>query len=118
MTLTQIKYLIIAILLALTAYTVGYKIYTFGYEAAEQKYTKVIAEYNERQTTAVMELEGKVTSLILATSAYNTLLAKDIDGIRNGLLGKTLVVYKDGKCTLSQEFIDSRAAAINRANQR
>lgn len=118
MTIAQIKYLVIVIIVAITTYALGYKIYNFGYETAEQKYTKVIAEYNQKQITASTELESRVTSLILATASYNNKLSEDINGIRKGLQGKTLVVYKDGKCVLSQEFIDSRTAAINRANQK
>lgn len=118
MTLSQIKYLLTAILIAASLYFMYSKIYHYGYEAAEQKYTKVIQEYNDRQTKQVQELEGKITSLLLATSAYNTILIKDIDSIKLGLYNKPLVIYKDGKCALSKEFIDSRNAAIDRANKR
>jgi len=118
MTIDQIKYVVIAVILALFAYIVYDKIYDYGYAVAEQKYSKMIADYNEKQISKTQELEAKMTSLVLANSRYNNALIKDIDDIRNGLKGKTLVVYKDGKCTLSQEFLDSRAAAIDRANLR
>lgn len=118
LTLTQIKYIVVAIVLALVAYIVYDKIYDYGYSAAEQKYSKIIKEYNDRQTTKTQEIETKISSLLVASSAYNYAMLQDINAISRGLSGKTLVVYKDGKCTLSQEFIDGRATAINRANQR
>lgn len=118
LTLTQIKYIIIGVVAIALLYFASSKIYDYGYFAAEKKYTEVIAQYNLRQEQKVELIEDKINQLLKVTPEYNAKLLTDMQNIKNGIEGKTLVVYKDGKCVITQEFLDARQAAILRANTR
>lgn len=110
----QIKYLaaiLIAAILALAMWQVYDTIYDYGYNTAKAEY---IAEQNKK----VDQVQATITSLVAATTNYNKSLMHDISTIQSSLNGKTLVVYKDGKCVLTQEYIDARSEAIKRANQK
>lgn len=116
--LALIKYSIIALIIAAAMYIIYDTIYDLGYNKAEQKYTLIIEDYNKKQDAKVENIQNLVVSLTTATSAYNNTLTSDMRKIKSGLEGKTLVLYKDGKCVLSKEFQDSRIEAINKANKR
>lgn len=113
-----VKYLVIVFAISMTAYLGATKLMAMGYEDAKSYYEPIIRKHEDNQIAKIASVEGLVKGLVANTDAYNASLINDIDSIRSGLKGKTIVVYKDGKCTLSKEFLDSRAAAINRANQR
>lgn len=118
MSFTALKYLvsISAILLALgLAYNT---VYMQGYSKAEQKYTKIIEEHTTKQATNIASLTTLVTTLVENREAQDAALASDLETIKTRMRGKALVVYKDGTCSLTKTFLDSREAAISKANQR
>lgn len=111
---TQLK-LLIAVCCILFAGCVGYiaydTIYDRGYAAAEAKFA-------EQQNKKIEEVTSTVTSLIAATSGYNTALIQDLAKIQSTLKGKPLVEYRDGKCQLTQDYKDARLQAIDRVNKK
>ena len=109
---------VISLLMAVGGYLIYDKIYDYGYSVAESKYTKVIDEYNNRQEAKANNIQASINSLISATTNYNSVLLSDMTKIQASIANKPLVVYKDGKCELSPEFIEARTAAIDRANKK
>lgn len=105
-----------ALLGLVIVFLVGTFIWRSGYDTAEEKYQAVIKEYNDKQLAKASRIEGVLSTLVTNQENTNSILVSSIDSIKGGLRGKTLVVYKDGKCLPSQEFLDSRTQAINRAN--
>ena len=105
-------------LISAALYLVYDKIYTTGYTAAEAKYTEIIKKNADAQEAKLKSVELSLQTLVENTTAFNMLLSEDITKIKSNLNGKTLVVFKDGKCTLTKDFLDSRNEAINRANKK
>jgi len=93
-------------------------IWRSGYAQAEEKYQEIIQTYNKKQLEKAASIEGAISEIRNNQAAFEANLSADMGQIRNGLKGKTLVVYKDGKCTPSKDFLDSRAQAIDRANHK
>ena len=116
--LPSIRAAAVIILLCSLGYFMYNKVYQTGYADAEQKYTKLIQEYQTAQASKVTALEAAVRKLTDNTATYNYALIKDIDQIKATVKTKPLIIYKEGKCTIAKEFLDSRDAAITRANQR
>ena len=106
----DIKLAFIAGILSLTG-SLGYlgysKVKQIGYEEAETKYTKIIAEHNKAVDEKIRELEKSSRQLVALTEANNTKLTQNIGQIVLGLNGKTLTVIKNGKCVPTKEFSDS-----------
>lgn len=111
LTITQIKYLLIVLITAAILGLAYKTVYTYGYDMAK-------AEYAAEQNKKVEQVQATITSLVAATTNYNRALLSDINTIQTSLNGKTLVVYKDGKCVITQEYKDARSEAIKRANQK
>lgn len=106
----DIKLAFMACVLSLTG-SLGYlgysKVKQIGYEEAETKYTKIIAEHNKAVDEKIRELEKSSRQLVALTEANNTKLTQNIGQIVLGLNGKTLTVIKNGKCVPTKEFSDS-----------
>lgn len=88
--------------------------YSIGYSSAETKYKTILQEQAAVQSANIASINTLLSTL---ASTKNTIEA-DLEAIKGRLAGKTLVVYKDGKCSVTKTFIDARLDAINRANQR
>lgn len=110
----QIKIIITIVAITLLAglgYATYDTIYDRGYAAAETKFA-------EQQNKKVEEVTSTISSLIAATTGYNTALMQDLAKIQSTLNGKLLVEYRDGKCQLTQDYKDARLQAIDRANKK
>jgi len=118
LTLGQIRNILVALVVVLASSVAYIKVYHNGYEDAEQKYQAIIAKDAEEREARARDIESKITSLTTGVSAYNQALLQDMQAIKNGLAGKTLVLYKDGKCQLSPDFLEARDRAIERANKK
>lgn len=113
----QIKAAIITgslVLAGVFAYLGYSKVYNAGYAEAEAKYQAVITQQNKMVAT----IESDLQKLVITSMDFNSSLSSDLDAIKAGMKNKPLVIYKEGKCTIAKEFLDSRDAAIDRANQR
>lgn len=110
--------ILLFIVMAFGGYLIYDKIYDYGYSQAESKYTKIIDKYNKDQETKVNNIQSSINSLISATTNYNNVLLSDMTKIQSSIANKALIVYKDGKCELSPDYIQARAAAIDRANKK
>lgn len=116
----EIKLAFLAGVLSLTG-SLGYlgysKVKQIGYEEAETKYTKIIAEHNKEIDIKITELEKSSRELVTLTEVNNTKLTQNIGQIVLGLNGKTLTVIKDGKCIPTKEFSDSFGKLNGAVNQ-
>lgn len=117
-TLTQIKYILVALLLGTSIYFTLSTVYNFGYQKASIVYEQKIKERNDAEYARIATIEGQLGSLLVATGSYNTLLLQDMGTIKSKLDKQPLIVYRDGKCLVSPEFNAARSEAIKRANEK
>jgi hypothetical protein len=112
------KYIIYAIIAILTCYQLFVEIEQYGYSKAEAKYIKILDDKKEVQDALIKSIETSISENLKQSNSYTSNLSKDISKIKADLSNKPLVVYKDGTCTLTDEYLVAREKAINKANQR
>lgn len=104
-----IAYLVFSLSLMGGGYLLYHKIKDSGYIEAENKYTQQINEY--RKDIEVKKAEVEVLSNFLDNKRYsdtqqlNENLAAIIKEFRR--TGKTTTILKEGKCSPSQDFVDT-----------
>ena len=119
------KYISLVLLISLSLYS-GYSYIlnigiSRGTKVAEDKYTSIIAEYKKLQDTKIDLVLLSMGNLTKATDTFNASNTLGMNSIISTLKDskRPVVVYsKDTGCTLSEEFLGSRAKAIDIANQR
>ncbi len=109
---------LIALLLAITITYTYDKLVGIGYERAIQQHKEYVDEYNKKLDGRINNLEGFSSYLIKQNEVYNVKLNEDLNKILVASRKGPLVIQKEGKCTLSSNFIDSYNSVIDRANQK
>lgn len=103
--------------IALSGY-LGYShIKDIGYKEAEAKYTLIIKDYESIINKKIDSIETLSTTLVAENRENSTLLAQDMQAIKDGIKKKPLVIVKDGECNPSANFSDSFSKINQRANQ-
>lgn len=105
------KELVLAAAILFNAYLVYDKIYTKGVEdtiAAHQKYL------DEK----ISNLEQLSTSIAKQNETNNQQVRDDLAVILSNSSKKPTVIYKEGKCIPSDNFLDSYNSLIDRANSK
>lgn len=96
----------------------GYeKIKSIGYQEAEQKYTKVIKDYEDNLNKKIDNIETLAGTLVVENRENNVLLTNDINTILTRVKTKPLTIVKNGECSPSQTFSDTFVEINKRANQ-
>lgn len=98
-------------------YLAEQKVESWGYAKAEQKYQKILKDYEDKISKKIDAVEETSNNLVAQNKEYNMLLQQDIIGILKGIRGKTLTIVKDGACTPNQTFSDSFNEINKQANQ-
>jgi hypothetical protein len=89
-----------------------------GYAEAEHKYSLIISKQDAERSAKLTEINKNLIVLANKANITSTLINSEFKAVRAELLKSPLVIYKNGECTLSEEFLASRRKAISLANQR
>jgi 23S rRNA pseudoU1915 N3-methylase RlmH len=104
-----IAYFVFSLSLIGGGYLLYHKIKDSGYKEAEDKYTQQINEY--RKDIEVKKAEVEVLSNFLDNKRYSDTqqLNENLDAIIKEFrrTGKTTTIIKEGKCSPSQDFVDT-----------
>lgn len=118
--MTEVKLVIAALILAVISVT-GYLTYkhvrNLGYQEAQEKYEKVIRDYEANVNKKIDVIENLASTLVNESRENNAALTQDITTIIRGVKSKPLTVIKNGDCNPNQTFVDSLSKINQRANQ-
>ena len=103
--------------IALSGYLGYSNIKDIGYKEAEAKYSLIIKDYESNINKKIDSIETLSTTLVAENRENSTLLAQDMQAIKDGMRKKPLVIVKDGECNPSTNFSDSFSKINQRANQ-
>ncbi len=107
------KQIVLAICLTSILYFAYNAVYTRAERDVSQRYEQRWAEYTKTIDTHIVDLQLTSTKLI----ELNDSKAKVLDGKINQILvlskDKPLVIVKNGKCTLSENFINSYNSLVS-----
>lgn len=112
------KELLLAVALIFVGYMVYDKIYERGFEKSQQEHRDYVKKYSEDLDIRIDKLEQLSANIVEQNMIAAQNRDDDLKKILKAAAQKSLVVYKDGKCTPSQEFLDSYNSIINRANSK
>jgi hypothetical protein len=108
------KYLAL-IIIVITLLFAGY---SKGVTTTTAKYEEILTTMRINQEVKIARIETSLDIMSKEQSNYTSSLRNSFKEITKGLNNKPLVIYKDGECTLSKEFLDSRQKAIDKVNQK
>lgn len=112
------KEMVIGALISFCVYFIYNNIYERGFEKANAEHVAYIKEYNSKLDTRIQTLED--FSRVIYEQNEQTKRSQLADNQKILALARKepLVIYKEGKCTLSPTFVDSYNSVIDRANQK
>lgn len=118
--MNEVKLIIAALILAAIT-VIGYLTYKhvryLGYQEAQEKYEKVIRDYEAGVNKKIDAIETLASTLVTESRENNLVLSQDISTIIRGVKSKPLTVIKNGDCNPNQTFVDSLSKINQRANQ-
>lgn len=118
--MNEVKLIIAALILAAIT-VVGYLTYkhvrSLGYQEAQEKYEKVIRDYETGVNKKIDAIETLASTLVTESRENNLVLSQDISTIIRGVKSKPLTIVKNGDCNPNQTFVDSLSKINQRANQ-
>lgn len=106
------KEILLAVLIGMGGYLIYDKLVTIGVNKGKQELTLYKSQLDEKIST----LEDFSRVIIVQNENTTKLLRADMSAILAEAKTKPVFVLKDGKCTLSTEFVDSYNSVIDRAN--
>jgi hypothetical protein len=112
-----ISTLLISVLLYLGYGYIKHTGFVEGYGIAEQKYSKIITDYNNDVDKKITNIETLANTLASVNKHNNDKLSSDISIILSKVKGKTLTIVKNGECVPNQTFSDSFGEINKRVNQ-
>lgn len=110
--------LLLAAALFFAGYMVYDKIYERGFEKAQKEHVDYVKNYTKAIDEKIDRLETLSRDLYAALEIADTNRKQDLQKIIKAASKGPLTIYKDGKCTPSEEFLDSYNSVINRANSK
>lgn len=117
---STIKLIIIAIIFAVVT-GVGYTTYNhikdIGFQEAKVICDENFKKYEEQRSKKISEIETESKDLAAQSKLREGELTKKMTLLKKQLKIKPLVLVKEGKCTLTQEFSDSFGKINQTANQ-
>ena len=98
--------------IGLIMFFIGRTIYSYGYDSASIKYEKQITEYNNQILSKVSDINNKAYNIASVYDRMREDNAKAFKDLKASYKTKELVIYRDGKCDLTTDFIDSFNQAV------
>lgn len=108
------KEILLALLIAASSYLIYDKIVSIGINKGKQE----VVEFNKNVDQKIKVLEDFSRVIVIQNENSAKLLRSDMAAILAEAKTKAIFVEKNGKCTLSNEFIDSYNSVIDRANRK
>lgn len=102
-----------AVSLLLILYSL-YTAYSYGVSSTERT-------YKEKESAEIIKLQGTIQGLQVVIGKLssdlvlsNTSMASDISAMYSKLSGLPITVIRNGKCTMSDDFVQARQQALDR----